>query len=238
MLSADRRDAWDGHPVQADRRCHRVVLRAKRKDRPRDGTGRGGDHHRGQGRSGGVRNRTAKSQTGHRRLWCRTKGGRCQDGADPAWPAGVPRTGCRRCPAIALTFSQPAGAPVPDTPSSHSSPLGQANPATADCRFADFTVSHRPDYNRKPISRATALLALPTLQVAYRVRSRPDWSINRPVSGHLDKYVKPIAAPPVDTNAVLALNDEQIQFDKTVFANEVEAQAYESTFVALWDRLR
>ena len=51
---------------------------------------------------------------------------------------------------------------------------------------------------------------------------------------------KPVqaATPPVDTNAVLALNDEQIRFDKTVFANEMDAQAYESTFVALWDRLR
>ena len=43
---------------------------------------------------------------------------------------------------------------------------------------------------------------------------------------------------PVDTNAVLTLHDEQIRFDKTVFANEMDAQAYESTFVSLWDRLR
>ena len=42
----------------------------------------------------------------------------------------------------------------------------------------------------------------------------------------------------MDTNAVIALNDEQIRFDKTVFANEMDAQAFESTFVSLWDRLR
>ena len=29
----------------------------------------------------------------------------------------------------------------------------------------------------------------------------------------------------------IALNNEQIRFDKTVFANEMDAQAYESTFV-------
>lgn len=48
----------------------------------------------------------------------------------------------------------------------------------------------------------------------------------------------PQAQTIVDTNAVQALNNEQIRYDKTVFAHEVDAQAYESAFVALWDRLR
>ena len=38
--------------------------------------------------------------------------------------------------------------------------------------------------------------------------------------------------------ALQALAEEQGRFDQTVFRHEVDAQAYESTFVALWDRLR
>jgi len=38
--------------------------------------------------------------------------------------------------------------------------------------------------------------------------------------------------------ALQALAEEQVRFDQTVFRHEVDAQAYESTFVALWDRLR
>ena len=35
-----------------------------------------------------------------------------------------------------------------------------------------------------------------------------------------------------------AMAEEQVRFDQTVFRHEVDAQAYESAFVALWDRLR
>ena len=38
--------------------------------------------------------------------------------------------------------------------------------------------------------------------------------------------------------ALQALAEEQVRFDHTVFRHEVDAQAYESAFVALWDRLR
>ena len=38
--------------------------------------------------------------------------------------------------------------------------------------------------------------------------------------------------------ALQALAEEQVRFDQTVFRHEVDAQAYESAFVALWDRLR
>ena len=98
-----------------------------------------------------------------------------------------------------------------------------------------------PDYNRKPKSRAAALLALPTLLIGLLPACDPGptgQSTDQSPGISTNTPPTPIAAPPVDTNAVFALNDEQIQFDKTVFANEVDAQAYESTFVALWDRLR
>ena len=42
----------------------------------------------------------------------------------------------------------------------------------------------------------------------------------------------------INTNAIQNLNKQEVHFDKTVFNNEVEAQTYESTFVALWDKLR
>ena len=42
----------------------------------------------------------------------------------------------------------------------------------------------------------------------------------------------------VNKNAIQSLSNEEIHYDKTVFNNELEAQAYESTFVALWDKLR
>ncbi|MCH2385280.1 MAG: VCBS repeat-containing protein, partial [Pedosphaera sp.] len=38
--------------------------------------------------------------------------------------------------------------------------------------------------------------------------------------------------------ALQTLANEQVRFDQTIFRHEVDAQAYESTFVALWDRLR
>ncbi|MDP6913529.1 MAG: VCBS repeat-containing protein, partial [Verrucomicrobiota bacterium] len=38
--------------------------------------------------------------------------------------------------------------------------------------------------------------------------------------------------------ALQTLANEQVRFDQTVFRHEVDAQAYESAFVALWDRLR
>ena len=41
-----------------------------------------------------------------------------------------------------------------------------------------------------------------------------------------------------DPPTVQALAEEQVRFDQTVFRHEVDAQAYESAFVALWDRLR
>jgi hypothetical protein len=47
---------------------------------------------------------------------------------------------------------------------------------------------------------------------------------------------KVVAAPSQAT--LQALANEQIRFDQTVFRHEVDAQAYESAFVALWDRLR
>ncbi|MEC8972480.1 MAG: hypothetical protein VX509_01105, partial [Verrucomicrobiota bacterium] len=58
--------------------------------------------------------------------------------------------------------------------------------------------------------------------------------------------VKPPAKPiPSETQpktpnppALQALAEEQVRFDETVFRHEVDAQAYESAFVALWDRLR
>ena len=99
----------------------------------------------------------------------------------------------------------------------------------------------RDSYNRKPKSRAAALLALPTLLIGLLPACDPGstgQSTDKSPGISTNTPPTPIAAPPVDTNAVFALNDEQIQFDKTVFANEVDAQAYESTFVALWDRLR
>jgi len=93
-----------------------------------------------------------------------------------------------------------------------------------------------PDYNRKPKSRATALLALPALLIGLLPACDPGptgQSTDQSPGISTNTPPTPIAAPPIDTNAVFALNDEQIQFDKTVFANEVDAQAYESTFVAL-----
>ena len=42
----------------------------------------------------------------------------------------------------------------------------------------------------------------------------------------------------INTNAIQNLNKQEVHFDKTVFNNEVKAQTYESTFVALWDKLR
>ena len=45
-----------------------------------------------------------------------------------------------------------------------------------------------------------------------------------------------VAAPSQPTLQTLA--EEQVRFDQTIFRHEVDAQAYESTFVALWDRLR
>ena len=47
---------------------------------------------------------------------------------------------------------------------------------------------------------------------------------------------KMVAAPGQAALQILA--NEQVRFDQTVFRHEVDAQAYESTFVALWDRLR
>ena len=38
--------------------------------------------------------------------------------------------------------------------------------------------------------------------------------------------------------ALQTLANEQVRFDQTIFRHEVDAQAYESAFVALWDRLR
>ena len=98
-----------------------------------------------------------------------------------------------------------------------------------------------PDYNRKPKSRAVALFALPVLLFGLlpACDPGPTGQSNAPSPGNsTNTPPTPAAIPLVDTNAVLALNDEQIRFDKTVFANEMDAQAYESTFVALWDRLR
>ena len=41
-----------------------------------------------------------------------------------------------------------------------------------------------------------------------------------------------------DRSTVQALANEQQRLDQTVFRHEIDAQAYESAFVALWDRLR
>ena len=41
-----------------------------------------------------------------------------------------------------------------------------------------------------------------------------------------------------DQAALQTLANQQVRFDQTVFRHEVDAQAYESAFVALWDRLR
>ena len=62
---------------------------------------------------------------------------------------------------------------------------------------------------------------------------------NEPTATQTDEQAPtPQVQAIVDTNALQALNNEQIRYDKTVFAHEVDAQAYESAFVALWDRLR
>ncbi len=42
----------------------------------------------------------------------------------------------------------------------------------------------------------------------------------------------------INTNAIQKLSNQESHYDKTVFNNELEAQSYESTFVALWDKLR
>ena len=42
----------------------------------------------------------------------------------------------------------------------------------------------------------------------------------------------------INTNDIQNLSNQESHYDKTVFNNELEAQTYESTFVALWDKLR
>ena len=76
-----------------------------------------------------------------------------------------------------------------------------------------------------------------TFQSACGPASSPEQ--NEPTATQTDEQAPtPQVQAIVDTNAVQALNNEQIRYDKTVFAHEVDAQAYESAFVALWDRLR
>ena len=47
-----------------------------------------------------------------------------------------------------------------------------------------------------------------------------------------------IKQTPINTNAIQKLSNQESHYDKTVFNNELKAQAYEGTFVALWDKLR
>jgi hypothetical protein len=59
--------------------------------------------------------------------------------------------------------------------------------------------------------------------------------------GSGDKNSRPDAPPPqqaTSTTSIEAIVAERQQLDTTVFADEVEAQRHEKTFVALWDDLR
>ena len=71
------------------------------------------------------------------------------------------------------------------------------------------------DYNRKPISRATALLALPTLLIGLLPACvRPDGKSTDQSRASRQIRLHANRRPPVDTNAVLALNDEQISSNR------------------------
>ena len=74
------------------------------------------------------------------------------------------------------------------------------------------------------------LLGCGMSEPAVEQTAKPPQPRNQPTEA------KGVAEP--NRPALQALAEEQVRFDQTVFRHEVDAQAYESTFVALWDRLR
>ena len=94
-----------------------------------------------------------------------------------------------------------------------------------------------PDYNRKPKSRAAALLALPTLLIGLLTACDPGptgQSTDQSPGISTNTPPTPIAAPPVDTREKLAAAKEIL----SGFAVVVLAESYAEGFQSFCCRLR